>query len=659
TDFFTNVRDNGDEREDADDGDNGDDGDDRNGDDRYGDRETEIETERVEREEKEEATMEIEKKTDRERDKLETEEMEMEETEKETEERRRKMKRRTDSATNLRGQTQGPGLTNSAASHIYILGLELAYTNIYPIYDLLECEKGLWQFEEEISTNNNEEPIIPVQYTLHAYRPDFRIRLLTVRADGSCKRENLPTRGRTSAGDSNRAAGDLSCLQMANKFIVERSQVKQIKVDCGGFEMAIQDIATYFSEEEWAKLTKWQKSAYVYMKRNYLRMTSPRYPAADAHQCLRLCQVRKADELAAGRGPVSQRPTRPPKPLGLLPIQSGSPASGAVFMGHLLSKEPRNRPSQKRPRCCSWCRRRRPLIRLPSRTPAKASPQSASPRNRDCFFRGPCMLCFIVHSPSGPAPAGPEEEPPLSPQPLRDRAYAAPLQHLEPHYSALAPEDCAAAARRFLLSSAAAAAAASSSASSPATRCKELGLAAAAAWEQQGRSLFLASMGPLRFLGPPAAAELFQALPSQAEYPIPPEIVCKRKGVGNPDCAFCKQPRCGGAGAGCGGGGPVGGGASLMQQLDAGCCQAQEQLLPPLGSRPASPASECDLFEDAGDAFRAGGIAHWSVQQPEGRDADYQKTPENPCDCLREPLPETLDINQLPGSIVLEVDLDD
>uniref|UniRef100_A0A8C8TE84 KRAB-related domain-containing protein n=1 Tax=Peromyscus maniculatus bairdii TaxID=230844 RepID=A0A8C8TE84_PERMB len=36
---------------------------------------------------------------------------------------------------------------------------------------------------------------------------------------------------------------------------------------------AIQDISTYFSEEEWAKLTKWQKSAYVYMKRNYIRMT--------------------------------------------------------------------------------------------------------------------------------------------------------------------------------------------------------------------------------------------------------------------------------------------------------------------------------------------------------------------------------------------------
>ncbi|KAL1765152.1 hypothetical protein HispidOSU_009062 [Sigmodon hispidus] len=324
-------------------------------------------------------------------------------------------------------------------------------------------------------------------------------------------------------------------------------------------------------------------------------------------------------------------------------------------MGHLLSKEPRNRPSQKKPSCCSWCRRRRPLFRLPGRTPAKSSPQpAAAPRNRDCFFRGPCMLCFIVHSPSGPAPAGSEEEPPLSPQPLRDMAYASPLQHLEPRYASMAAEDCAAAARRFLLSSAAAAV--GSSASSPASRCKELGLAAAAAWEQQGRSLFLASMGPLHFLAPPAATELFQGLPSQAEPPeppVPPEIVCKRKGVGIPDYTLSQQPFCGGVG------GPGGGGASLMQPLDAGCCQAQEQLLPPLSSRPASPASECDLFETAAETLRAGGIAHWSAQQSEIRDADFEKTSENPCDYHREPIPETLDINQLPGSIVLEVDLDD
>ncbi|NP_001075033.1 synovial sarcoma, X member B family member [Mus musculus] len=36
---------------------------------------------------------------------------------------------------------------------------------------------------------------------------------------------------------------------------------------------AFQDISTYFSGEEWGKLTEWQKSAYMYMKRNYTRMT--------------------------------------------------------------------------------------------------------------------------------------------------------------------------------------------------------------------------------------------------------------------------------------------------------------------------------------------------------------------------------------------------
>uniref|UniRef100_A0A8C6RIQ1 Protein SSXA1-like n=2 Tax=Nannospalax galili TaxID=1026970 RepID=A0A8C6RIQ1_NANGA len=37
---------------------------------------------------------------------------------------------------------------------------------------------------------------------------------------------------------------------------------------------SFQDISKYFSKEEWLKLTKWQKSAYVYMKRNYIRMSS-------------------------------------------------------------------------------------------------------------------------------------------------------------------------------------------------------------------------------------------------------------------------------------------------------------------------------------------------------------------------------------------------
>lgn len=177
------------------------------------------------------------------------------------------------------------------------------------------------------------------------------------------------------------------------------------------------------------------------------------------------------------------------------------------------------------------------------------------------------MLCFIVHSPGAPASAGLEEEPPLSPPPPppRDGAYAAvSSQHLARRYAALAAEDCAAAARRFLLSSAAAAAAA---ASSPASCCKELGLAAAAAWEQQGRSLFVASMGPLRFLGPPAAVQLFQGLPPQTEHPLAPDLVCNWKDDELPDYTYCSQPRCGGGGSGGGGGGAAGGDAPAAQAL--------------------------------------------------------------------------------------------
>ena len=37
------------------------------------------------------------------------------------------------------------GLTNSAVTQVHIQGLELAYPNIYPISDMLECVKGLVQ----------------------------------------------------------------------------------------------------------------------------------------------------------------------------------------------------------------------------------------------------------------------------------------------------------------------------------------------------------------------------------------------------------------------------------------------------------------------------------------------------------------------------------
>ncbi|XP_056680928.1 F-box/LRR-repeat protein 17 isoform X2 [Monodelphis domestica] len=339
-------------------------------------------------------------------------------------------------------------------------------------------------------------------------------------------------------------------------------------------------------------------------------------------------------------------------------------------MGHLLSKVPRNRHSQKGPRCCCcWCRRRRHrhLLRLPRLPPAKAPPlpspsPSPPPRSWDCLLRGPCMLCFIVHSPSTSAPtaaAGLEEESPRD----RDRAYAATSQHLAHRRAA---EDCATAARHFLLSSATAAGSASSAAC-----CKELGLAAAAAaaaWEQreqqQGRSLFFPGVGPIRFLGPPPPPfQLFRGQPA-AEPPTLPDMVCKRKGAGVPACTPCKQPRCGGGGCGGGGGKPGGGGggASPPRPPEASSCQSPEQPPPPqLCPLPAaSDSSDCAgaaLRRDpAGESLGGPAAAAASAPpRPEGGDPESLDPPENPSDCCREPPPETAGINQLPPSILLKI----
>ncbi|XP_074138025.1 F-box/LRR-repeat protein 17 [Sminthopsis crassicaudata] len=342
-------------------------------------------------------------------------------------------------------------------------------------------------------------------------------------------------------------------------------------------------------------------------------------------------------------------------------------------MGHLLSKVPRNRHSQRGPRCCCcWCRRRRhrQLLRLPRLPPAKPSPlpspsRSPPPRSWDCLLRGPCMLCFIVHSPSTPAPAaaaGPEEEPRLSRD--RDPASAATSTSQRLAHRRVA-EDCAAAARHFLLSSAAAA-----GSSSSVSCCKELGLAAAAAaaaWEQreqqQGRSLFFPGVGPIRFLGPPPPPfQLFRGQPA-AEPPTLPEMVCKRKGAGVPACTPCKQPRCGGGG--CGGGGSKGGGgggASPPRPPEAGGCQTPEQPPPPqLCPLPtASGSSDCTgsaLRRDpVGESLGGPGAPPASAPpRPEGGDPDSLDPQDNPNDGCREPPPETAGINQLPPSILLKI----
>uniref|UniRef100_A0A667G040 F-box and leucine rich repeat protein 17 n=1 Tax=Lynx canadensis TaxID=61383 RepID=A0A667G040_LYNCA len=95
-------------------------------------------------------------------------------------------------------------------------------------------------------------------------------------------------------------------------------------------------------------------------------------------------------------------------------------------------------------------------------------------------------------------------------------------------------------------------------------------------------------------------------------------MVCKRKGAGVPACTPCKQP----------------------------------PSLPPS----SSPTSEGTPTEAGGDAVRAGGTAPSPAQQQrECGDADCQEPPENPCDCHRDPPPETPDINQLPPSILLKI----
>ncbi|CAO2624263.1 Protein SSXA1 [Lemmus lemmus] len=60
-------------------------------------------------------------------------------------------------------------------------------------------------------------------------------------------------------------------MKTGNSYV--KSSVKDTH-ESKKMSQAFQDISTYFSEEEWAKRTTWQKSLYVYMKRNYIRMTA-------------------------------------------------------------------------------------------------------------------------------------------------------------------------------------------------------------------------------------------------------------------------------------------------------------------------------------------------------------------------------------------------
>ncbi|XP_062924695.1 F-box/LRR-repeat protein 17 isoform X2 [Mobula hypostoma] len=109
---------------------------------------------------------------------------------------------------------------------------------------------------------------------------------------------------------------------------------------------------------------------------------------------------------------------------------------------------------------------------------------------KNCFLRGPCMLCFIVHNTSA-----------------IDEDQLESASKLAERYTALTTtEECA----KFLLSP------------------KELSI-----WEEQGKSLL--SSVPAKLIGPP----LFRTVCSDySEMPV-----CKRKCAGVQACTPCKLPR--------------------------------------------------------------------------------------------------------------------
>ncbi|XP_074934508.1 F-box/LRR-repeat protein 17 [Phalacrocorax aristotelis] len=253
-------------------------------------------------------------------------------------------------------------------------------------------------------------------------------------------------------------------------------------------------------------------------------------------------------------------------------------------MGHLLSKEASSLSRDRR------CRRG---TKVP-------------PRSRSCFLRGPCMLCFIVHSASPPTPE----------QPLPAGSPLLP----PPPYAALAAAERRAARRLLRLPP--------------------------ASWEPRGRCQRLLLSGllpsPVRGLLGPAGP------PGE----VASEMVCKRKGAGLPACPPCKQPRC----------------AAAAAEPEAASCQcpgeAQLRALPGADGC-ATGGKGAPARGAAGDS---GGVAGQPASPPppapeegerkkeKGSEAGCEEPLERPGDCSREPLPPPApDINQLPPSILLKI----
>ncbi|NWU72902.1 FXL17 protein, partial [Pterocles burchelli] len=247
-------------------------------------------------------------------------------------------------------------------------------------------------------------------------------------------------------------------------------------------------------------------------------------------------------------------------------------------MGHLLSKEASSLSRERR------CRRGR-----------KVPP----PRSWSCFLRGPCMLCFIVHSASPPAP----EQPLPAGDPLLP----------PPPYAALATAEQRAVRRLLRLPP--------------------------AAWQPRGRCQRLLLSG---LLPSPVRGLLAPARPPGE---VSSEMVCKRKGAGLPACPPCKQPRCAAAAepeaAAC----QCPGAAHLCALPDADGCAAGGGDAPARdaagnsggGGQPASPT-----------------LAPGEEEGEKEKERGCEELLEHSGDYCRELLPAP-DINQLPPSILLKI----
>ncbi|XP_051499621.1 F-box/LRR-repeat protein 17 isoform X3 [Apus apus] len=241
-------------------------------------------------------------------------------------------------------------------------------------------------------------------------------------------------------------------------------------------------------------------------------------------------------------------------------------------MGHLLSKRARSLSRHRR------CRRGRKV----------------PPRSRGCFLRGPCMLCFVVHSASPPVPeqALPAADSPLPPPP----------------YAVLASAEQRVARRLLCLPP--------------------------AAWEPRPRCPRLLLSGllpsPVRgFLGPPGE--------------LASEMLCKRKGAGLPACPPCKQPRCA---------------AAAEPEAVACQCPGQPQLcaLPAAGGCAAGGAGAPARGPAGESGGGQHGSPPSPAPEERGGEAGCEEPLERPGDCCLEPLPPPApNINQLPSSILLKI----